>query len=80
MDLQKMSIEELLNLRAKIADIVEAKVQAKASQLRPGAQVRVNHPKTVGKLFTVIKINRETVKMKDDRGVIYRVHKSFVVS
>ena len=67
-ELNKMSIEELRALNAKLIEVIKMKKYEVALDVKEGlyvgANVRVNHPKLVGKQLRVEKINRTKAAVK----------------
>jgi len=67
-ELNKMSIEELRALNAKLIEVIKMKKYEAALDVKEGlyvgANVRVNHPKLVGKQLQVEKINRTKAAVK----------------
>ena len=61
-ELNRMSIEELRTLNAKVIEVIKMKKHEVAldvkEELYLGANVKVNHPKLMGKQLRVEKINR----------------------
>jgi len=63
-----MSLEELRNLNSLVVEVMKSK-RAMASfekkqELRVGMNVKVNHPKLMGKQLRVEKINRTKASLK----------------
>lgn len=61
-----LSEHELKEVRETIDDLL-SKIQRKnqsniRTQLRPGVRCKVNHPKGLGKVFVITKVNRTRVK------------------
>ena len=67
-ELNKMSIEELRALNAKVIEVIKMKKYEVAldvkEELYLGANVKVNHPKLYGKQLRVEKINRTKAVLK----------------
>ena len=67
-ELNKMSIEELRALNAKLIEVIKMKKHELAldvkDELYLGANVKVNHPKLFGKQLRVEKINRTKAVLK----------------
>jgi hypothetical protein len=66
--LNQMSLEELRNLNSLVVEVMKSK-RAMASfekkqELRVGMNVKVNHPKLMGKQLRVEKINRTKASLK----------------
>ena len=66
--LNQMSLEELRNLNSLVVEVMKSK-RAMASfekkqELRVGMNVKVNHPKLMGKQLRVEKINRTKAFLK----------------
>ena len=67
-ELNKMSIEELRALNAKLIEVIKMKKYEVALDVKEelclGANVKVNHPKLFGKQLRVEKINRTKAVLK----------------
>ena len=67
-ELNRMSIEELRALNAKVIEVIKMKKYEVAldvkEELYLGANVKVNHPKLYGKQLRVEKINRTKAVLK----------------
>ena len=67
-ELNKMTIEELRSLNAKLIEVIKMKKHELAldvkDELYLGANVKVNHPKLFGKQLRVEKINRTKAVLK----------------
>ena len=67
-ELNKMSIEELRALNNKVVEVIKMKKYEVAldvkEELYLGANVKVNHPKLMGKQLRVEKINRTKAVLK----------------
>jgi hypothetical protein len=66
--LNNMSLEELRNLNSLILEVINSKKSMIAyetkQELRIGMNVRVNHPKLIGKQLRVEKVNRTKASLK----------------
>ena len=66
--LNQMSLEELRNLNSLILEVINSKKSMIAyetkQELRVGMNVRVNHPKLMGKQLRVEKVNRTKASLK----------------
>jgi transcription antitermination factor NusG len=67
-ELNRMSIEELRTLNAKVIEVIKMKKHEVALGVKEGLQVgmivKVNHPKLMGKQLQVEKINRTKASLK----------------
>jgi hypothetical protein len=67
-ELNQMSIEDLRALNAKVIEVIKMKRHEVALDVKEGlyvgANVRVNHPKLMGKQLRVEKINRTKASLK----------------
>lgn len=66
--LNQMSLEELRNLNSLVVEVINSKKAMvsyeKKQELRVGMNVKVNHPKLMGKQLRVEKINRTKASLK----------------
>lgn len=74
-ELNRMSLEELRTLNAKVIEVIKMKKNEAAlgvkEGLRVGMIVKVNHPKLMGKQLQVDKINRtkaELIQLPEGTG------------
>ena len=67
-ELNQLSIEQLRELNSKVVEVIKMKRHEVALDVKEGlyvgANVRVNHPKLVGKQLRVEKINRTKAAVK----------------
>ena len=67
-ELNQMTIEELRALNSKVVEVIKMKKYATAIDVKEdlyiGANVKVNHPKLMGKQLRVEKINRTKAVLK----------------
>lgn len=67
-ELNQMSLEDLRALNAKVVEVIKMKRHEIALDVKEdlyvGANVRVNHPKLMGKQLRVEKINRTKASLK----------------
>lgn len=67
-ELNQMTIEELRALNNKVVEVIKMKKYATAIDVKEdlyiGANVKVNHPKLMGKQLRVEKINRTKAVLK----------------
>lgn len=67
-ELNQMSVEDLRALNAKVCEVIKMKRREIALDVKEGlyvgANVRVNHPKLMGKQLRVEKINRTKASLK----------------
>ena len=72
-ELNQMSIEDLRSLNKMVVEVIKSKRTLegyeKKQELYVGANVKVNHPKLMGKQLRVEKINRTKAKLKVLNGV-----------
>jgi hypothetical protein len=63
-----MSLEELRNLNSLVVEVMNSKramiAYEKKQELRVGMNVKVNHPKLMGKQLRVEKVNRTKASLK----------------
>jgi hypothetical protein len=64
-ELNKMSLTELKALKIQIQGLINERVGITVNQLKVGDKVKVNHSKTKGCIFTIIKINRKRCKIQN---------------
>jgi hypothetical protein len=66
--LNQMSLEELRNLNSLVVEVINSKramvAYEKKQELRVGMNVKVNHPKLMGKQLRVEKVNRTKASLK----------------
>jgi hypothetical protein len=66
--LNQMSLEELRNLNSLVVEVMNSKramvSYEKKQELRVGMNVKVNHPKLMGKQLRVEKVNRTKASLK----------------
>ena len=71
--LNQMSLEELRNLNSLVVEVMNSKramiAYEKKQELRVGMNVKVNHPKLMGKQLRVEKINRAKASLSVLNGV-----------
>ena len=82
-ELNRMSIEELRTLNAKVIEVIKMKKHEVALGVKEGLQVgmlvKVNHPKLMGKQLQVEKINRTKASLKALNGFgLYTVPLSMI--
>ena len=82
-ELNRMSIEELRTLNAKVIEVIKMKKHEVALGVKEGLQVgmivKVNHPKLMGKQLQVEKINRTKASLKVLNGFgLYTVPLSMI--
>lgn len=64
----KMNIDELKALKMVVDQLIDNKMLGAIRELKVGDQVKVNHKKVTGMMFTVMKINRKKVRVKHTNG------------
>ena len=66
--LNQMSLEELRNLNSLVVEVIKSKRAMesfeKKQELRIGMNVKVNHPKLMGKQLRVEKVNRTKASLR----------------
>ena len=66
--LNQMSLEELRNINSLVVEVMNSKramiAYEKKQELRVGMNVKVNHPKLMGKQLRVEKVNRTKASLK----------------
>jgi len=69
-EINNLSTAELSQLNQDLIDIIKLRRRQDARMvkrsLEVGMTVKVNHPQAAGKTFTVIKINRTKVHLRED--------------
>ena len=63
--LEKMTLSELKSLKARVQDLIDVQVGGRINQLKVGDVVKVNHSKTRGCTFAILKINRKRCKIQN---------------
>ena len=63
--INKLSLEELNTLKSQIVRELDLRVRSLGNQIRVGQLVKVNHNKTYGKQFKVIKVNNKSLKLEE---------------
>ena len=58
MQLSKLSLQELKDLRNQINNEIGLRAQETKQSLKPGMVVTVNHPRLVGFVGQIVKVNR----------------------
>ena len=77
--LMKMDIDELRALRMIVDKLIQTKASVVINELQVGDTVKVNHRKVAGMTFTVVKINRKKIRVKQvNSGTTYNVAMSLI--
>ena len=63
--LEKMSLTELKTLKSMVQSFIDSKIGDTVIHLKVGDTVKINHRKTKGLKFQVLKINRKRCKVLD---------------
>ena len=63
MQLEKMSLKELKDWRTRITNEIALRAHDTKKSLKPGMAVTVNHPKVVGFVGKIIKVNRTRTRV-----------------
>ena len=75
----KMDLQELKTFQMVVNKCIESKISRTVSELRVGDTVKVNHRKVAGMTFTVAKINRKKIRVKQiNSGATYNVAMSLI--
>jgi len=75
----KMDLNELRAMKMVIDQLINSKVASAVSELKVGNTVKINHKKVAGLTFTVVKINRKKIRVKQvSNGVTYNVAMSLI--
>lgn len=78
-EVMKMDLPELRSFQMIINKLIETKISRTVGELRVGDTVKVNHRKVAGLKFTVIKINRKKIRVKQvSSGATYNVAMSLI--
>jgi hypothetical protein len=72
--LHTLSISELIEIKKQIQTMIDLKQPT----LFVGDKVTVNHPRVKGKIFTIVKINKVKMKLKDSTGATWKTPKHMV--
>jgi hypothetical protein len=71
--LRKLDMAELRSMR----DLIQAEIEDRALdvkyELRIGTKVKINHKKTIGRIFTVVDVKRKKAVVTDVNGARYNV-------
>lgn len=77
--LMKMDIDELRAFRMIVDKLIQTKTSVVINELQVGDTVKVNHRKVAGMTFTVVKINRKKIRVKQvNSGTTYNVAMSLI--
>jgi hypothetical protein len=76
--LKNFNIDELRTLRDLIHDEIASKAQEVKYELSVGTKVKINHKKTVGKIFTVVDVKRKKALLQDNSLGFYNVALSLI--
>ena len=77
--LMKMDIDELRAFRMIVDKLIQTKASVVINELQVGDTVKVNHRKVAGMTFTVVKINRKKIRVKQvNSGTTYNVAMSLI--
>ena len=77
--LQKMSMGELRSLKMIVDKLIDNKVASTIGDIRIGDTVKINHKKVAGLAFTVTKINRKKIRVKQvNSNTTYNVAMSLI--
>ena len=64
----KMDIHELKALKMAINTFIENKLTSAINEIKVGDKIKVNHKKVAGMTFTVVKINRKKIRVRNMNG------------
>jgi hypothetical protein len=76
--LRNLDINELRTLRDLIQDEIASKAEDVKYELSVGTKVKINHKKTVGKIFTVVNVKRKKALLQDNSLGFYNVALSLI--
>ena len=71
--LAKLDMAELRSIRDLIQREIEYRAEDVKYDLRPGTKVKINHKKTIGRIFTVVEVKRKKAVVTDVNGARYNV-------
>jgi hypothetical protein len=81
-ELSKLSVEELRNINSLVVDLIKQKRTIASLEkkvgLRVGMNVKVNHPKLIGKELFINKISRTKATLSVKSGACYNVPISMI--
>ena len=78
-EVMKMDLPELRAFQMIVNKCIENKISSTVNELRVGDAVKINHRKVAGLKFTVIKINRKKIRVKQvNSGTTYNVAMSLI--
>jgi hypothetical protein len=81
-ELSKLSVSELREINSLVIDLIKQKRTIESLErkmgLRVGMNVRVNHPKLIGKELSVNKISRTKATLSVKNGAVYNVPISMI--
>ena len=76
-DYDAMSTEDLRAINNMVVKILRSRqnevIEEIKDQLNVGSKVTVNHPKTVGEIFTITEIRRKRISVKGQYGSSFNV-------
>lgn len=71
--LRKLDMVELRTLRTLIQAEIEDRALDVKYELSVGTKVKINHKKTIGRIFTVVDVKRKKAVVTDVNGARYNV-------
>jgi len=71
--LAKLDMAELRSIRDLIQREIEYRAEDVKYDLRPGTKVKINHKKTIGKIFTVVNVKHKKALVEDLLKMRYNV-------
>ena len=71
--LRNLDINELRTLKDLIQDEIASKAEDVKYELSVGTKVKINHKKTIGRIFTVVDVKRKKAVVTDVNGARYNV-------
>jgi sRNA-binding protein len=78
-EVMKMDIGELRTFKMIVDKLIQTKSAVIINELQVGDTVKVNHRKVTGLTFTVVKINRKKIRVKQaNSGITYNVAMSLI--
>ena len=72
--LHRLSLKELTRAKMQIQTMIDLQQPT----LKVGDKVTVNHPRVKDKIFTIVKINKVKIKLKDSTGANWKTPKHMV--
>lgn len=75
----KMDLNELRAIKMVVDQLINSKISSTINELKIGDTVKINHRKVIGMNFTIVKINRKKICVKQvNTGATYNVSMSLI--